>query len=115
MREISGGSVRVKWMCGVIDTCFQPRTGAPCQQAGSGKYEPRTTSLAVKYRLRQALRAIVMGLQYIVLGLVNERRSLPEQDQDSEQPGKEAFVVRVHIRSDYRTWYPFQSTLRKGY
>ena len=63
----------------------------------------RDNCLAVKYRLRQALRAIVMGLQYIVLGLVNKRRGLPEKDQDSEQPGKEAFVVRVHNRNDYRT------------
>ena len=63
----------------------------------------RDNQLAVKYRLRQALRAVVMGLQYIVLGLVNERRCLPEQDQDSEQAGRKTFVVRVHIRTDYRT------------
>ena len=63
----------------------------------------RDNQLAVKYRLRQALCAIVMGLQYIVPRLVNERRGLPEQDQDSEQPRREAFVVRVHIRSNYRT------------
>lgn len=63
----------------------------------------RDNQLAVKYRLRQALRAIVMGFQYIVLGLVNERRGLPEQDQDSEQPSRESFVVRVHIRTNYRT------------
>ena len=59
----------------------------------------RDSQLAVKYRLRQALRAIVMALHDIMLGLVNERRGLPEQDQDSEQPGREPFVVRVHIRS----------------
>ena len=63
----------------------------------------RGNQFAVKYRLRQALRAIVMGLQYLVLGLVNEHRGLPKQDQDSKQPGKESFGVRVHIRSDYRT------------
>ena len=62
----------------------------------------RDNQLAVKYRLRQALRAIVMGLQYIVPGLVNERRGMPEQDQDSEQPGRKTFVVRVHMRTNYR-------------
>lgn len=59
----------------------------------------RDNQLAVKYRLRQTLRAIVMALHDIMLGLVNERRGLPEQDQDSEQPGRESFVVRVHISS----------------
>lgn len=63
----------------------------------------RDSRLAVKYRLRQALRAIVMGLQDIMLGLVNERCGLPKQDQDCEQPGREAFVVQAHIRSHYRT------------
>lgn len=63
----------------------------------------RDNQLAVKYRLRQALRAIVMGLQYIVVGLVNEHCGLPEEDQDSEQPRRETFVVRVHIRTHYRT------------
>ncbi len=63
----------------------------------------RDNQLAVKYRLRQALRAIVMALQGIMLGLVNERRGLPKQDQDSEQPGRESFVVQAHIRSHYRT------------
>ena len=40
MREISGESVRVKWMCSVIDTCFQPRPMALRQQAGLQKHEP---------------------------------------------------------------------------
>ena len=44
--------------------------------------------LAVKYRLRQALRAIVMGRQDIVAGLMCKHRRLPEQDQGREQPGR---------------------------
>ena len=47
----------------------------------------RYKRLAVKYRLRQALRAIFMGGQDIVAGLMRKRRRLPEQDQGSEQPG----------------------------
>ena len=48
----------------------------------------RGNRLAVKYRLRQALRAIVMGRQDIVAGLMCKHRRLPEQDQGREQPGR---------------------------
>ena len=41
----------------------------------------RNYRLAVKYRLRQALCAIVMGGQDVVAGLMHKRRRLPEQDQ----------------------------------
>lgn len=44
----------------------------------------RNNRLAVKYRLRQALRAIIMGGQDIVAGLMRKRRGLPEHDQGSE-------------------------------
>lgn len=47
----------------------------------------RDSRLAVKYRLRQALRAMLMGLQNNMLGLMRKRRSLPEQDEGREQPG----------------------------
>ena len=63
----------------------------------------RDNQLAVKYRLRQALRAIVMALHDIMLGLVNDLHGLPKQDKDSEQPGRESFVVQAHIRCHYRT------------
>ena len=48
----------------------------------------RYNRLAVKYRLRQALRAIFMGLQNIMAGLMRKRSSLPEQDEGREQPGR---------------------------
>ena len=55
------------------------------------KYEcvslDRGNRLAVKYRLRQALRAMLMGLQNIMLELMRKRRGLPEQDQGRQQPG----------------------------
>ena len=47
----------------------------------------RGNCLAVKYGLRQALYAIIMALQNIFAKLMRKRRSLPEQDQGSEQPG----------------------------
>ena len=47
----------------------------------------RDSRLAVKYRLRQALRAMLMGLQNNMLELMLKRRSLPEQDEGTEQPG----------------------------
>ena len=47
----------------------------------------RGNRLAVKYRLRQALRAMFMGLQNIVLELVRKRRGLPEQNEGRQQPG----------------------------
>ena len=56
------------------------------------KYEcvgmARGNRLTVKYRLRQALCAIVMGRQNIMAGLMRKRRHLPEQDQGSEQPSR---------------------------
>ena len=55
------------------------------------KYEcasiARGNRLAVKYRLRQALYAIIVALQKIIAELMRERRCLPEQDQGREQPG----------------------------
>ena len=47
----------------------------------------RYNRLAVKQRLRQALRAIFMGTKVIMFGMMRKRRRLPEQDQGSEQPG----------------------------
>ena len=68
----------------------------PAFSSGNGRlgtkqvYESmdRNNRLPVKYRLRQALRAIVMGSQDIMAGLMRKRRRLPEQDQGSEQPGR---------------------------
>ena len=55
------------------------------------KYEcasmARSSRLAVKYRLRQALYAIIMAFQNIFAELMRKRRCLPEQDQGREQPG----------------------------
>ena len=48
----------------------------------------RNNRLAVKYRLRQALCAIVMGCQDVMAGLMRKRRRLPKQDQGREQPGR---------------------------
>ena len=48
----------------------------------------RGNRLAVKYRLRQALYAIIMALQTIFAELVRKRRCLPEQEQGREQPGR---------------------------
>ena len=48
----------------------------------------RNKRLAVKDRLRQALRAIIMGGQNVMAGLMRKRCRLPEQDQGSEQPGR---------------------------
>lgn len=44
----------------------------------------RYKRLAVKYRLRQALRTIFMGGQDIMAGLMRKRRGLPEHNQGSE-------------------------------
>ena len=63
----------------------------------------RDNQLAVKYRLRQALRAIVMGRQDIMLGLVNEHRGLPEQDQRCQKPACELIISNGHTGIDYRT------------
>ena len=56
------------------------------------KYEcvsmARGNRLAVKYRLRQALYAIIVALQNIFAELMRKRRRLPEQDQGREQPGR---------------------------
>ena len=55
------------------------------------KYEcvslDRGNRFAVKYRLRQALRAVLMGLQNIMLELMRKRRGLTEQDEGRQQPG----------------------------
>jgi len=48
----------------------------------------RNNRLPVKYRLRQALCAIVMGRENIMAGLMRKHHRLPEQDQGSEQPNR---------------------------
>ena len=57
----------------------------------------------VKYRLRQALNAILVSRLNIMAGLMNERRRLPEQDQGREQPDCNLFTVQAHIQKQYRT------------
>lgn len=56
----------------------------------TSKYEcvsmARGNCLAVKYRLCQALRAMLMGLQNIMLELMRKRSRLPEKDKGREQP-----------------------------
>ena len=47
----------------------------------------RGNRLAVKYRLRQALCAMIIALQEIIAELMRKRRGLPEQDQGREQQG----------------------------
>ena len=66
----------------------------------------RDNQLAVKYRLRQALRAIVMGLQDIMLGLVNEHRGLPKQDQRCQKQACELVISNGHDGTDYKTLKP---------
>ena len=63
----------------------------------------RNNRLAVMDRLRQALRAVFIGLQRIMAGSMNERHRLPEQEQDNKQPGCEASVMQVHSRQRYHT------------
>ena len=55
------------------------------------------SSLAVKYRLRQTLYAILVSRLNIMAGLMNERRRLPEQDQGGEQPDCNSFMVQAHM------------------
>ncbi len=44
--------------------------------------------VAVEHRLCQALLAIFMRCQYIMVELVSKRGCLPEYNQGAEQPGK---------------------------
>ena len=44
----------------------------------------RRDRLAIKYGLRQTLYAILVSRLNLMVELMNERRRLPEQDQDTE-------------------------------
>ena len=59
--------------------------------------------LAVKHGLRQALYAIIMAFQNIFAELVRKRGCLPKQDEGREQPGRQSFVIRVHMGDQYKS------------